>query len=54
MDTPFLGNLTPTRFVNYHLEEFIPTMIERCQKGDLLFPPSLPTYVRHGARKELE
>ena len=33
-----LGDLTETRFVNYPLEEFIPTMIERCQKGDLLFP----------------
>ena len=36
--TGILGDLTPTRFVSYPVEEFVPTMIERCQKGDLLFP----------------
>jgi thioester reductase-like protein len=36
--TEILGDLTGTRFVDYPVEEFVPTMIERCRKGDLLFP----------------
>ncbi len=33
-----LGELTQTQFVDLPIQEFVPTMIERCQKGDLLFP----------------
>jgi thioester reductase-like protein len=33
-----LGELTETRFVHYPVKDFVSTMIERCQKDDLLFP----------------
>jgi hypothetical protein len=33
-----LGDLTGTRFEHYSVKDFVPTMIERCSKGDLLFP----------------
>jgi thioester reductase-like protein len=33
-----LGDLTGTRFVNHSVTDFVPTMVERCQHGDLLFP----------------
>jgi thioester reductase-like protein len=36
--TGILGDLTQTRFVSYPVKEFVPLMIERCRKGDLLFP----------------
>ena len=33
-----LGELTQRRFVHHDLAEFVPRVIERCQKDDLLFP----------------
>ncbi len=33
-----LGELTQRRFANYDLAEFVPHVIERCRKDDLLFP----------------
>ncbi|MGD8360917.1 MAG: AMP-binding protein, partial [Gemmatimonadota bacterium] len=36
--TETLGDLTQTRFAYYPIREFVPIMIERCRKGDLLFP----------------
>jgi len=36
--TDILGNLTETRFAHHPIREFVPLMIERCRKGDLLFP----------------
>ncbi len=36
--TRILGDLTQTGFAAYPVEEFVPHMIERCRKGDLLFP----------------
>jgi thioester reductase-like protein len=33
-----LGALTGTDFVELPVHEFVPTMIERCRRGDLLFP----------------
>ena len=36
--TGILGELTQRRFVNYALDEFVPIVIGRCQREDLLFP----------------
>jgi len=36
--TDILGDLTGTRFAHHPIREFVPIMIERCRKGDLLFP----------------
>lgn len=36
--TTILGALTQTEFVHYPIKDFVPIMIERCGKGDLLFP----------------
>jgi thioester reductase-like protein len=36
--TEILGDLTETRFVHHPIREFVPIMIDRCRKGDLLFP----------------
>lgn len=36
--TEIFGQLTGTEFTRYPVKEFVPLMIERCQKGDLLFP----------------
>jgi hypothetical protein len=36
--TETLGDLTQTPFAYYPIREFVPIMIERCRKGDLLFP----------------
>ena len=36
--TGILGELTQKRFSNYALDEFVPFVIERCKKDDLLFP----------------
>jgi thioester reductase-like protein len=36
--TRILGELTETEFVSYSVDAFVSTMIERCRKGDLLFP----------------
>jgi hypothetical protein len=36
--TRLFGKLTRTDFVSYPVDDFVSTMIERCRKGDLLFP----------------
>jgi thioester reductase-like protein len=36
--TRLLGALTETEFVSYSVHDFVSTMIERCGRGDLLFP----------------
>jgi thioester reductase-like protein len=36
--TNLLGELTQTEFTDYAIEDFVPTIIERCQTDDLLFP----------------
>lgn len=36
--TDIFTELTGVRFARYPVKEFVPLMIERCQKGDLLFP----------------
>ena len=33
-----LGELTQRRFTNHDLAEFVPRVIERCRRDDLLFP----------------
>ena len=36
--TRIMGELTGTDFVSYGVDDFVANMIERCRKGDLLFP----------------
>jgi thioester reductase-like protein len=36
--TEIFNELTQTEFTRYPVKEFVPLMIERCRKGDLLFP----------------
>jgi thioester reductase-like protein len=36
--TDIFGDLTGTDFASYSVDDFVPLMIERCQKGDLHFP----------------
>ncbi|MBM4184795.1 MAG: AMP-binding protein [Gemmatimonadetes bacterium] len=36
--TGLFGQLTQTEFSLLSVQDFVPTMIERCRKGDLLFP----------------
>ena len=36
--TGILGELTQTEFVDYDIAAFVPLLIERCDRDDLLFP----------------